>query len=215
MRTGCSASITSTGMLERFCEALVTASEPVLVGPAAPGAADHVDDDEGLAVGPQPADADDAVAALAGRRHALGHDLRKRAEHGIEHAVAGERPRRARRRHHRIEHRGLRHLHLDAAEQHRRCSARPWQHAAHAQISQRMREAERRVERALHLRRRAGVVDQQRAVIVHGDRDLDRDRRVGKAVVVDVVDELVAALRPGLDLARASAARHSRAIRCM
>src|SRR6185369_5881054 len=39
--------------------------QAILVGPAAPGAADHVDDDERLAVRPEPADADDAVASLA------------------------------------------------------------------------------------------------------------------------------------------------------
>ena len=60
------------------------ASTPSLSGPAAPGAADHVDDDEGLAVAAQAADADHAVAALAGRRHAIRHDLRQRAEHGVD-----------------------------------------------------------------------------------------------------------------------------------
>ena len=64
------------------------------------------------------------------------------------------------------------------------------QHAADAEIgAANVREAERGVERRLHLRARARVVDQQRAVVAHRDGDFDRDRRVGEAVAVDVIGE--------------------------
>ena len=80
---------TSTGMLERFCEGLVMASIPSLSGrpPQAPQIMSTMM--KGSVVGMQPADADHAVAALAGRRHAVRHDLRQRAEHGVDDAIAG------------------------------------------------------------------------------------------------------------------------------
>src|SRR5581483_11070549 len=95
-RTGCSASITSTGMLERFCEALVTASSPSLSGrpPQAPQTMSTMM--KGLRLGLSPL----MQMTLLPPSPAAG----KRAEHGVEHAVAGERACRARAGHHRIEH---------------------------------------------------------------------------------------------------------------
>src|SRR5262249_3898116 len=108
--------------------------DTVFVGPPAPGAADHVDDDERLAVLAQPADADHAVAALAGGGPAVWDDLRQRTQHGVEDAVTGERARRARSGQHRIEHRGFGNLHLDAAEHADIVRDLPAEHAANAQI---------------------------------------------------------------------------------
>ena len=73
--------------------------DAVLVGPAAPGAADHVDDDEGLAVvRMQPADADDVLPPSPAAGTMSGTICASAPEHGVEHAVAGQRARRDRRR---------------------------------------------------------------------------------------------------------------------
>ena len=83
-----------------FCAGLVIALDAVLVPAAAPGAVDHVDQDERLgrrAI--VAADGDHRVAALAGRHDLVRRDLGQRAEHRVDDAVAGQRPGRDRRRH--------------------------------------------------------------------------------------------------------------------
>ena len=56
-----------------------------------------------------------------------------------------------------------------------------------------------RIERGFDLGRGAGVVDHQ-AVFFDRDGDLDRNRIVGKAVGIDVIDERIGPFRPAPDL---------------
>ena len=90
----------ATGVLgigERRCHAF----EPVTLGPGAERAREDFHEHERLAVRVVTADADDAVppSPAAGTRRAR---RRERAEHGIEHAIAGQRARRAGAGHHRL-----------------------------------------------------------------------------------------------------------------
>ena len=96
--------------------------------------------------------------------------------------------RRDRRRHDRIDDRPGRRADLDRAEVAlvvRRVAA---DQVPDAGVDRRLRERERRVDRAPHLRRRPLEVDDH-PVAGDGDRDRDRDRVGIEAVLVDVVHE--------------------------
>jgi hypothetical protein len=66
----------------------------VLVGTPAPASADHIDYDEGAVVRMTPAEANHRVPTLSRRGHDVRNDLRQRPEHGVNHAIAGQRARR-------------------------------------------------------------------------------------------------------------------------
>ena len=172
----------------------------VLVGSAAPGSANHIDDNEGLAVGPQSTDADDAVAAFTGRRDLVRNDLCQRPQHRVEDAVAGQRACRTRRRHHGVKNGSFRRPHLDAAEQADIVGNILRKDTPDAQIRQGVRETQRRIEGSTHLWRGACVVDEKGTVVIDRNGHLDRNGRVRESIVVNVIEEMISPARPGLYL---------------
>ena len=125
--------------------------DPVLVGTAAPGAADHVHDDEGALILPLSGEANDGVAAFAGSGNARRDDLCESPEHRIHYPIAGERARGDRGRRPGVQDAALRHLHGDAAEHPFIVRHIGRQRAANAQVGAGFGVGERRVDRRPNL----------------------------------------------------------------
>ena len=183
-----------------FCDGFVTASMPSLSGrpPHAPVIMSTITN--GLAVRGLPADGEHGVAALARRGHAVGQGLGQRAQHHVEHPIAGQRARRARARQARVQDAALGRDHVDAAEHARVVGHVLPEHRADREVGARLGERERGVERGLHLGRAARPVAGEVSVGVHGDRHRERHRLVAEPVAVEVVGEAVGAPRPAGDL---------------
>ena len=176
----------------------------VPVRPATPRAADHVDNDEGGLVGPIAANTDHRIAALPGGRHTMRNDLAQGTQHGVENPISGQRPRRAGRRHDGVEDRRFGRLDVDAAEDAGVIRNIPLQDRAHAEVGAGIGIGLRGVERRVDLGRGSLIIDEQ-AVAIDGDGDLNWQRLLADAVVVDVVGKAVSAVRPSGNLA----ARHA------
>ena len=172
----------------------------VLVRAPAPGARDHVDDHERFVIRVEPADRQHGVAALTRRGHALGQRLRQRAEHDVEHPVPGEGARRARARQARVEDGALGGDDVDTAKHAGVVRHVLAQHRSHREITARLRERQRRVQRGFHLGRRARPVAREVAVVVDRERDRQRHRVVAESVAVEMIGEPVRPLRPARDL---------------
>ena len=88
-RSGTPISATSTGMLAARLRRVREAVVAVADGRRAPGADDElVEDEAARPSGPLGAEDRERVAALAGRRHAVGDQLRERAVDRVEHPEA-------------------------------------------------------------------------------------------------------------------------------
>ncbi len=194
-----------------FCDGLVTASMPSLSGRPPQAPVIMSTSTKGAVLARLAAHRQHGVAALAGGGHAVGQGLGEGAEHHVEHAVAGERARRAGAGQPRVQDGPLRRDHVDAAEDARVVRHVLAQHRADRQIGARLRERQRGVQRGLHLGRRAGPVAGEVPVVVDGDGHRERHRVVAEPVAVEVVGEPVGALAATARSRRASPAPRSRA----
>ena len=141
------------------------------------------------------------VGAVAGRRRAVGHGRRERAEHDVDDPLAGMRPRRHRGGEDGVEQRALRRGNLHAVD-----------HGLvvrHFGIQQRLERVGDRsdgrvhghIDVARHLRRGAGEIE-ARAFALLLDGQHDGDVAGVDAVIVHDIVEAVSAVRDGADSVR-------------
>ena len=188
-------------------------STPSERGPRAAAAGYKLAGDEGLAVAV--ASAEHQRHQLAGTvgRHALGQHLLQRAQDAARDALDGGRPRVDRRGLERIDDAALRQLERDRPEAAGIGRDRGIGDRAHGVAGRRERARRHAIERPAHLRRGAGEVAVEGAVL-HRHRDLEADAFVEiDAVIVAEVDIAVGAGRDASAAPPASGSRSGPAAR--
>ena len=121
---------------------------------------------------------------LGGCVHFVRDHLRQRAEAAVCHAEPGQSARRRRGRQHGVRDRGGRRDHLDRAEESFVIRNVGGQNRADARIGDGFRKGIGVVDRALHLRRRAGPIDHDLiALLLHAHAQGDRLPDVDPVVV--------------------------------
>ena len=194
-RTGCCDSHGLNRCIRQVLRRVGDGLDAVLVRPAAPSAADHVDNDKRFAVILVTGEGDDRIAAPrpppapcraqpapARRTSHRPRDTRQRA-------------RRACRRDLRIHDRRFRRDHLDCPEHAGIVRDIALEHAAHRQIGAGICIGFGGIQCRRHLRCGTFIIDRD-TVAPHRDCDRDGQRRVGEAVIVDIVGKAIDAIGP-------------------
>ena len=144
------------------------AVEAVSPGTSTPRAAGEVDIDKWLARFVITTDRNAGIAPVARRRHLFGEHHGKRPEHAIHHPEPSQSARRAGGGQYAVANRARRADYLDRAIDAFIARDVLRKHGAHCAIRSRFGEGERIVDRAFHLRVRAGPVDYHRVRLTCG-----------------------------------------------